>query len=578
MADFGRTQVDYEGSPVQPVAPVQNNVAATAVQGVSSIVSTVGQLFAGAAANKISNVKINAKADFESQLADVANAYRQGAYKTLDQAQAAWGQVYSKAVAANPTLLPEYSESATRLAGAMGIGKVISEGTREDQLYAKKEEEANTAGHIKSWMTPDQRKAAVNSYVEFQATADKMKRDKEALEFEASRVSLDKSKLELIRARRTEVSINNLSTLANNYNPKFQSDMQDVIEQVKAGKLDQKSAYLAIQQHWSVVDSTLRSVGKDAGGDYIANLVKPIADMKALAEELVSGKIDQDMFERNMQVATNLQQTMLMQDPETVQLLAASKLFPNSELLLQTQINSAVMRYMNGSKPVDLFEDTETGKKNVDTLFNVFKGNMNKLANGTAINPEGTQAELNTQVTRVLKGITAYSAAVDSPAEYNKVTDFLASPEFGAYAKKSGGVPIEVASEAKATLSQTYEEAVLKSVKNAYEKASVGLVTSVDVGGMGTYNKVDASGSKTATSVIEPVFSGSGVMFKLREGVEASPSAVNKVKELNKTAAPLLNKLVRMSAHLNGDTNYKKAFDDNYVAIFGVDQPSQPKK
>lgn len=577
MAEFGRTQVDYEGSPVQPVAPVQDNSDAAVVKGVSSLVDTVGQLFSGAAANKLNNVKINAKAEFEGQLAKIATAYKQGAYKTLDQAQDAWGQVYSKAVAANPALLPEYSESATRLAGAMGIGKVLEQGTREDQLYAKKEDEANSAGYIKTWMTPDQRKSAVNSYIDRQNLEEKMKNDERSLELESKRVGLDKSKLELLNARTKLNSINNLSTLADNYNPKFQSDMRDVIEQFKRDG-DQKAAYLAIQQHWSVVDSTLRMVGKDAGGDYVNNLAKPMADIKTLAEDLVTGKIDQGVFERQVQVSTNLQQQMLLQDPEAVQLLAASKLFPNAELLLQSKINTAVMRYMDGSKPINLFGDTEREKADSETLMGLFKDNMRKVADGTATDLAGTKDETTKQVVRMVKGVSAFKDFVEKPEEYNKVVNFFASPEFGSYVTGVGGIPREVSYEAKNVLTQSYESVVLKTIKNEYDKAVTGISsTPIDVGGMGTYNKIDASGNKAVVSVIEPVYGGGGVVFRAKEGVELDSAGQKKLKELNGGAAKLLNKLVMMSAHLDGNTNYKKVFEDNYVALFGVEKPSEKK-
>ena len=74
-----------------------------------------------------------------------------------------------------------------------------------------------------------------------------------------------------------------------------------------------------------------------------------------------------------------------------------------------------------------------------------------------------------------------------------------------------------------------------------------------------------------ATSVIKPTFTGAGVTFIAQPG---SSNAIRiKAKDLNQKVAPVLNRLIRMSAHLAGGTNYKSVYDQNYSAIFGEEQP-----
>ncbi|MNS33467.1 hypothetical protein D3C86_1339880 [compost metagenome] len=79
-----------------------------------------------------------------------------------------------------------------------------------------------------------------------------------------------------------------------------------------------------------------------------------------------------------------------------------------------------------------------------------------------------------------------------------------------------------------------------------------------------------------ATAVIKPYFSGGGVLF--RADPTASTAVKNKVNDLNKSVAPIVNKLIRMDAHLGGDTNYKSSYDRNFKTIFGFDQKDlEPK-
>jgi hypothetical protein len=72
---------------------------------------------------------------------------------------------------------------------------------------------------------------------------------------------------------------------------------------------------------------------------------------------------------------------------------------------------------------------------------------------------------------------------------------------------------------------------------------------------------------------IKPVFTGSGITFMPRDGSDAKTKM--KAQELNKKVAPVVNRFIRMGAHLQGNQNYKQVYESQYAAIFGSELPKE---
>jgi len=183
-----------------------------------------------------------------------------------------------------------------------------------------------------------------------------------------------------------------------------------------------------------------------------------------------------------------------------------------------------------------------------------------------------TQEQLNANVTNVLKGIDVHSVAVSNPAEYNQVTDFLASPEFGKFTSSGGGVYQDAAQNASQILQTQYVDQLLPLLKTEYENTALNAPSAVTTARELTPSTV-RPGVPT-TSVIKPFFTGGGVVFRA-EGPNANDTQTrNKVKDLNNKVGTVLNKLIRMDAHLSGNTDYKAAYERYAPSIFGEEKPA----
>ncbi|MNS74916.1 hypothetical protein D3C72_1084050 [compost metagenome] len=296
------------------------------------------------------------------------------------------------------------------------------------------------------------------------------------------------------------------------------------------------------------------------------------------SKQFLTGKIDEEVLNTKNAVTIGLAKQNLLGDPEVAKITAVSQLFGPSTLALQGEITNSVVRILGKNsdprpetKPHDVLPDTPDGKRDNKVALAVVKANMGGL---NAVEPdkkEATTQDINAQVTNILRSIDVHSVSVNNPSEYNDVTDFLASPEFGKFTTQGGGIYEAAAANANTILQSQYVDKVSPLIQQQYQQALIPQRSSnVYQAATGPVNDTGATSAVSATAAIKPFFSGGGVVF--RADPSASTSVKNKVNELNKTVSPIVNKLIRMDAHLGGDTNYKASYDRNFQTIFGFDQ------
>jgi hypothetical protein len=261
-----------------------------------------------------------------------------------------------------------------------------------------------------------------------------------------------------------------------------------------------------------------------------------------------------------------------MKNPKAAKLVANSALFPNTDVMWLAQQAGLSLDFIAGNttpdgKAGDPFPDTPERRKEVGGANALIRQNMDKLVNGTAINPEATDKEVETYVVKTLKGVDAYRNAVESPKEYAEVVGFLTSPEFGRYVAKKGGLPQEAAAKAKIVFQEQYNATVETAIKGAFEGKMLYVYNQFDPRAIRGENK-----QVPATELIEPYWNGSGLAFKLKDGVKRTVYSDTTLRELNSKAASLANNLIRLDSHLSGNVNYKQSYDKLYESLFGVEQ------
>lgn len=528
--------------------------------------------------------------DFAQSQLKIADAVEQGLISSTE-GRTRMRSNFQRYSANSPALLEEFSKVQGNIVSTAGLGKVVAEGTKEEQLKNHLRQTAASEGWlpqgaIGTLMEEDY----IKDYLDFKRAGDLLQRstaeiaNKSArLNYDTSLVTNKKSKLELDIAVKSHQAKTALATMAGAYHNKFSSTAQDLMTSVDNGKMTREDAIMLLDQEFSNVQSVSGQVGAFAGAGDVEALTKPIQTVRDSVKDYLSGKTSKEVVEAQVDAALAKNKLHIVSNPKYAQLIATSNLLGNqANLALSSKVSETVLEIMkqNGSETgrnANIIPETPEEEKDTQTYLSLLRGGVKSVASGK-FNP-GEDKEVGTNLTNLFKGLNAYGAAHEDPKSYNTIVDFIASPEFGSYTSKVGGIPSEISSATKDLLSQNYEQQVLPLIQEKLKDA--GIITLADMA-PSPDNPVNLAGKTPADKFIEPVFVGSGVSFVKRgdPNVKAvsDKQVAQKVKELNKEVAPILNRLIRMSAHLEGTTDYKGVWEKVYSTRLGLNIEKKEKK
>lgn len=588
------------GSSVTPQQPVVDRSSTQALGFFADIATQLGkvgmQLFQAHGQVEKQTQLNQAVASFSQQQLKLASAVDQGVMSS-QEARMRMRANYTSAISNNPGLTSILADTQKDILNTSGLGKVVADGTAAEQAQQAVMREAAQAGWVKAGMTDDQSKAATLSFQEFKRAQQDIDAQQNKIALQRAQMGLTSDQLSIQNQRQSLATgaINQqaarlnlqekqlqvksqqaLGSMAGAYHDKFASDLNAIQADLDAGKIDRATALQRINAEEATFSQVANGVGAGAGRDHVEALLAPMKMRAQNARDFTSGKITLDVLQNQNNTAEALQVAQLTSSPEIAQTIAMSKLARNASPNIARVIDDRLVGLFqkNGmfdgtNKPADLTSHNAQEASTNKNYFSMLKDSMTKVQSGSANDLEGTKQEVDTNLFNVMKGLNVYSLAVDNPNQLNEVVDFLASSDFGSYTTKVGGIPNDAVPQAKQVLEQQYSNVVLPTLKREYEKATVGLelrnTPKKDLGvgpfGMPIHLKDDQKASK----LIQPVFNGTGVSFV---------SSVNdrvvqaKAKELNQKVAPILNRVVRMDAHLSGTQDYKAVYERNYANLF----------
>lgn len=600
MADFSTNVSEQQGSMPQPQQPVQDRSSLVALNAFGDIGGKLLSL--GAAAIQKDQAKAQQDAlnqvvgGFAQKQLSIANAVETGEFSS-QEGRMRMRANYTQAISNNPGLTDVLAKTQKSLVTTVGLGSVVADGTEQEKMQLALNKEALSAGWIKADASPAEQAAGAAAYTQFKRHQADIDAQQNQLSLDSAQIGLQRAKIGLatdriqqvtagysqqsakmsleenVRKQRSQLAVGGM---ADSYFFKFNQDLDDIQKRKESGELTPQQAVMAADKSFAVIQQAVNLTGRDAGGEYVNNLTAPLRGLYENRTKFLNGEIDKNTLENQNSVLLGKSKLNILGDPKMAEVTALSNLFGPNTLSLLPEVNKTVADYVQrnanpSTKPADILPDSTDEKQAVNTYFGVLKSNMGSVNAKQGDDKTRTTEELNANVTNVLKSIDVHSLTVNNPSEYNQVTDFIASPEYGKFVKSGGGIHAEAAENAKNILQSQYMDKVLPVLRQEYEKAQVdkvSLSTSL-MSGRNPQTRVDAS-TQSATEAIKPVFSGGGVTF--RADPSASTAVKNKAKDLNNNVAKVINKLLRMDAHLNGDTDYKGSYDRNFETIFGVQQ------
>lgn len=591
-ADFTQSYVGGEqASPIRPLQPVTDNSSLIGLGlleglagGVGNVVEKIGKQKEKERLALLQQQQDQAVSTFVRGQLSLADAVDTGGMSSLE-ARTRMRANLSRAIADNPALAVDLGKAHTATIKSTGLGQAVYEGTEAEKQQVNIETEAVEAGWVRPNQSPQDKEKAAYAYQDFKRSMELMGFEQKKLQLESSRVGLQRERIGLTTAgiqqqnarlalaeKQNKLNAQNaLGKASNAYIVKLQGDLEAIRQAKEDGSIDATQAAMATDQAFLVVDQLTRQVGAQAGSDYVNNLTAPMRQMVENYKGYMTGQIKLDDLKTRTDTNVAMQTLNLSNNPQSAKLIAASKLFPNSDVISLTQSNDVVMNFIGGgqdvnTKPADVLPDYQEGKDGLNTYLNMMQQTMGKVNAGTAVDPEGTKQDVDNNLTNILRSIDVYGASTSNASDYNGVMDFLSKTEVGRYITTQGGLPDTVAAnKAAQAIEYQYANVVLPLIKQEYEKSKTGGQAS-----MSYYGRTEVPGVKgqqATKDLITPQFIGSGVVFNVKPG-DTSTFTRAKAKELNDKVAPVLNRLIRVSAHLSGTTDYKSVYEQNYSQLF----------
>lgn len=574
-----------QGSPIQPQSPV---VDSSNVQTLNNLANAIPSLLGGGAQNYAANAAQRRKqeaedtrnavlADYSSKITNYNAAVEQGTM-TWQEAKTRTRALYNQTVSNFPGLTEDLTKFQKELNSTAGLGDTIAKGTAADQQYEENQKKAIAAG----FPSTDQ---GVKQYMELEHSLYNMNYRSKELALQAAQLELTNKK-ESIAASRANRANAELDMKMKRNKIKLQSDLSDVnvayfakINNDVQGVLDNEGltgeqkmqALTEIRNNYTTALNPIR-----AGADpsFVDSLTKPTFDMIDSAVDFANGKISKEVAQN--QVDKNLAYASLdfMKDPVLAASAAASKLFPQFDNQIISAVSGEVITALRKNTktdgvPVSLVDPDN--QEDVKTYLKGVGGVATKMEqkDPTITDPKGALEDLNANVNNILKGINAFSLSVEKPSQLNNITNFLASKDFINFQKVGGQINASNSESVKGIIQEQYNNQVLVAVKREWEnsKTTVGAPTGVrQIGRIA----MPIENTQNTTEALQYKWTGNSLTFLPAKGMEQNRFANAKARELNAKVAPLINKMVRMNAHLEGSEDYAKYFKAEESAIFGT--------
>lgn len=603
MADF---TTNVSGAPSGAIQPVQPVVDKSSLIGINAI-GDIGAKLLSVGATVIQNKqkvdqenRMNAVVtSFSQKQLNLADAVEQGAMSS-QEARMRMRKNYTDEIANNPSLTKLLAQTQADIINTAGLGKIVAEGTEQEKINIALQKEASMAGWIKPTASPDEQQAGIAAYSQFKRHEADINAQQNALQLASAKVGYERAKvglatdrvqqvtagysqqtakINLIEAKQQQQARVAVGGLADSYNFKFNQDLAEIERRKDAGEITPQEAIKLADQQYATITQLVSSVGRDAGGDYVNNITAPMQMRYNNSLKFLNGEIDKQILSNENERTIALQTKNALGDPKVARVVSTVRLLGNANLALIPGLNDAAMSILDkntnpATKPADILPDTQEEKADVGNYLGVVKSSISGYNGGNYGadgNKDATQEQLNANVSNILRGIDVHSVAVDNPAEYNQVTDFLASSEFGKFTSSGGGVYQDAAQNASTILQTQYVDQVLPLLKTEWETTAIPKRNSnvYQAAPAGATDSTSPTSADATSSVIKPVFTGGGVVFRA-EGPNANSTITrNKVKDLNAKVGTVLNKLIRMDAHLSGNTDYKAAYERYAPSIFG---------
>ena len=541
-------------------APQKPNIAGE----VAKVIDTSASIFAKVGAAKQEGANNSVLAEFNQELVRLSEGVNQGAISSTAAATASRTK-YAQFVSQHPQLAGEFSKAykgVNDTTDAFEVEKSEAEVIREKGVGL-----ATAQGFVTADMSDAEVNKGLEDFAGWKMAQNKLSSLKANQEYNNAKTSEERK---VATENRRVTSDKATQEYVDSRGGALNNSMVSTYSKVTSGELEPADGLIGLQGLISNFRLEVTNSGTESK-ELANSLLQGYEGMAQTYQDMIKSPADVPYYEGKVKTQIAQQKTMILADPESVKAIAISNLTGNTVAGL-IPMNRAVSRMFGQSLTKGTAGEGKTpmviGVPEGDDFIDVIKKSTKVLtAKGTPEDQQPAITEVGVHVSQVLKSIDVFATSVERPEEYNKVVDFIASPEY-AKVVNAGLIEPEAATNAKEVLLRDYTSVLLPLVQ---EKIKTTFAT------RGYRHKAGAVDKKefVVEDIVDIDVGVNGVTFRAKEGLLIDKTRksdyVGLIRDLNSSVGKQMNKVIRMDAHLSGSTDYKSVATDSLAGLFGYE-------
>lgn len=563
MAQFGANVT--ETNPIGVASTVKEGVReapSTALQVASNVFEVAG----GVLENRQQSRQEAYISEFTSMQLGIIQATDQGTYKP-QYARTLLRKNLIEALNNYPALREQLIQANSGILGTAGMGQIVNEQDRDE---LERERARNTLidnGLLAPGASDEQFVGAYNNWTRAQEAARIYEAESKAITLERAKIGLSSDQITLLNNREERAAQTYLVDSAPAELQSFQGFTRDLIGRTD---LTQAEKLTALENQWIQMQAQSAQWEAKVGDTFATAMRKTFEQHKLLTERLIKGELSQEeVLRQNAAIEATIQNKML-QDPRIASFIVLSKAAPNMAAPLSLDVQTAV------AEMFILNNDPSTGQvanplAATPTERQGLTGYFKHLFGFDTQEPEQAE-QLHNQLESLMLGIEDYqSLLARDPKSGIALMDQMADPAFLELIKANPDIAAG-SDRAREVIAQNYSNEVWGMVQREFTNSNVITL------GMEAFAGPLPEGTEGAETTFTPT--PDAVTFRSTTmGVEFLPidptnaDAASKARRLNRELAPVINRTVKATAHLEGRSDYGKVFEEAAQLIFGSKSP-----
>lgn len=582
MAEFGANITESSGiqsntSVKEGIGPAVKAVEQSSLNDVADMFRDVGKVFEGERKKKGQAFL----GSFMNKQMSLIQAVDQGSM-TSQFARTQLRKNLIEATNSHSGISDELIKMQKDLLGAAGMGSVVIDGSRNEQLRFDQEATVIDAGLANPGDSKDQFDAAINNMQLAQESTRRYDLEMETISLEKAKVGLTSANLDLLnkkQERATTAHITSLFPAETDLFKTFTSETLASTDMTAAEKVQ------AIETRFLEIQNNAAPLVGLANQNQVKALNGVLTGYKDLAVKQAQGDFTQAEQDRTIKSLKSQEQILLLNNPVISRAVATADL-GIIDALIANGDNLGVMEALSNISTTNSTPQDNGGTANIflkdgdnnEALKEYYKAVSIPIENGDQALAQAQHLE------NIFNGVTDYRGILaNNGAAGIELTNWMASDAFfKARTNSSNSEVFSDLSAAQETLQTHYADEVWGMVEREFREAKV-----VNIEAMRETQKQQTESFQkgeglnltptddSVRNVEEAVTyqaTAQGVNFR---AVDPSDSAaVSKAKSLNKSLKPIINNTLKAFAHLEGHQNYGQLFETVAEQIFkGDGQP-----